>query len=143
LPHDRHDDQSVPMQGTVVVEWEDYAENHERHEVDSVEQAIELVTRVERAGTAVLVDLYVIDGPSLTIGVGRSETVMCFQASQDPPYLATVGDLARNDLTDFSYGGQETEFQGRQLVSKQAIEPAIRQFFEARECASCVSWEEV
>ena len=131
------------MPGTVVVEWWDYADNHERQEVDGAERAIELFAGVDAAGTPVLVDFYVIDGPSLSIGAGRTETVMCFQASVDPPYYTTVGDVSTIDLTDFSSGGQETEFHGRQLVSKQTIEPAIQQFIDTRERPTCVSWDEV
>ena len=63
-------------------------------------------------------------------------------ASNDGPNFASVGEDAVG-TTNFSYGGEESEFYRRQLVPKADAEMALREFLTTGERPTCVEWEEV
>ena len=81
------------------------------------------------------------NGPTLTIGIGRPRTVMCFEASLDPPYFVSKGDPTCAGIMEFMYGGELTEYGEENAVSFDSARPALIEFLESGERPACVDWE--
>jgi Immunity protein Imm1 len=132
------------MPGPLVVEWWTYDDEHHRQTVTTADEAEALFVSVDRdrSAGAVLIDFYDDSGLTLTVGAGRTRSVLGCQ-SADPPYFASLGEDATGENTDFAYGGQFTEVRSRNLIDKSSARLALREFVESRRRPDAVQWEEV
>jgi hypothetical protein len=84
------------------------------------------------------------DGSTLSIGLGREESVATHvPGSLDPPYLSMRGDPDRTDPIEFVSGGEMTEFAPRSAVPLEAARRALIAFFRTGELSPEFEWEEV
>jgi hypothetical protein len=127
----------------VEVEWCDRNGRRSRSVAEDADAALQALRRVDVLGEPVLVDFIQPGGRSLTVGVGRDLSVLCFQSSPDGPNFSSVGTDDGAALTYFWYGGEQSEFGGRQLVSKEAAESALREFMGTGDRPSAVKWDRV
>jgi hypothetical protein len=107
----------------VLAIWQTYRDERGELTVNSPDEAVELVLRLDADPSVgrVLVEFVSAEGASLTVAVGAEFSVLCFQTNIDPPYFWTVSDTdGLPELLDFSYGGSMSEYEGRQLVTKAA-----------------------
>lgn len=94
-----------------------------------------------------MVDLFVEDGPSLSIGLGEDVSVANFtSAGGEPPYFQSE---RREPLTDdedglvFYYGGEWSEFPPSRKISIEEARAAMRAFFEHGTRPEVFEWREV
>jgi hypothetical protein len=128
----------------IVIEWSKHDEVLVRQKtVDSTIEAVEEFRRMDESGEPVLVTFNVLGRGSLSVGAGKGLTVMCFQASDDPPYWTSLGDQEAEGVDHWFYGGSYSEFLGRSLVPKSMVDIAITEFIETLERPSSINWEEL
>lgn len=83
-------------------------------------------------------------GDSLTIGLGRSESVLNFASSSGaPPYWTSVGDNLEDGGVDFNFMGEISEFSLRHLIPLNLARQALRDFAQSGTRSKAVKWEEV
>jgi hypothetical protein len=64
-------------------------------------------------------------------------------ASLDPPYFASPGHQASDQLLVYNYAGEPTEFAVRQAVPISAAREAFRRFFATGTLPDTIEWEDV
>ena len=122
--------------------------NWEQNEV-AVESVQELDAHLDRltleaeSELPFMVALAREDGSTLSIGLGRTESVLSYvSASLDPPYFMSRGDVDQNGPARFVYSGEMTEFPPWSGVPAESAREALRVFFETGELSPEISWEE-
>ena len=80
-------------------------------------------------------------GQSLALGIGLNSTVVTYQESLDPPYFISLGDKEALGTEWFRYGGEETEYLARNLVSTNKGMDALKQFVINRMQPGNLEWE--
>jgi hypothetical protein len=132
------------VSAAIVIEWSNHDEVLVRQEmVDSTDAAVGVFRRIDETGEPVLVTFNVPGRGSLSVGAGKAQTVMCFQASADPPYWTSVGDEEADGVDHWFYGGSYSEFPGRSLIPKFMVDLAIAEFIETLDRPSSINWEEL
>jgi hypothetical protein len=83
------------------------------------------------------------DGATLSIGVGRDESVASYvPASLDPPYYLSRSGAQRSEPIEFVFSGQASEYPPESVISVEAARRALRTFFETGELTGEIAWEE-
>jgi hypothetical protein len=130
-----------------LVEWQGFTGPHSRRAVATPQEAVELFLRVDRSAEGpVLMDFYreSSQGGSLTVGAGRPSAVLSYQDSLDPPYFVSMGTEQPGQGTEtWAYGGHESEFLERNLISKASALEALREYLTTGQRPSRIAWEEV
>ena len=127
------------------VQWHPYEGDGREGEVSDSDEAVALFAAIDGDQNIgpVLVEYYVPEHESLSVGAGRGDlSVLNFQASLDPPYFTSLGTGATGNV-DFSYGGQFSEFPGRSAIGKDEAVAALWEFVRTRERPTNVEWEEL
>jgi hypothetical protein len=125
------------------VVWSDFAKYYERT-VSSAEEASNLARDLQRANTnppAIVEFFEPQSGKAFSIGVGRTDTVVMFQESLDPPYYISLGCSRDDGITSFCAGNEDTEFLNQNVVPFAAGVDALISFVRSRERPSNVEWE--
>jgi hypothetical protein len=81
-------------------------------------------------------------GLAFAIGAGRTETVLTYQSSDDPPYFTSRG-IARPPIREiaFAYAREETPYPGFSAVSIGDGIRALEYFLDCGERSSAIDWE--
>lgn len=92
-----------------------------------------------------IAELLTLEGGRLGIGLGKSESVLTFKESDDPPYFLSVGRPASDgdDDVGFYFQGRWSEFPASSLVPSELARDATRHFASTGERPDVVQWEEV
>lgn len=135
------------MNNSYLTVWWGPGENETKELLDASELEETLDTHhLAALDRPILMDLISAEGSVLTIGLGRSETVLSYVGpSGDPPYLMSLsdtGDHNRSDTVWFDYGGTETEFSKINCISIEAGRAVVRSFAASRQIDG-VAWVEV
>jgi hypothetical protein len=114
-------------------------------EVSTVDELGALVTKAQAEGREPsILELVIDSGAAMSIGLGREMTVLGFvPGSLDPPYYASLGDLAADGFIEFAYGGQFTEFPLSQAIPLEVGIDALLDFFVTGTLSQAVTWQEV
>lgn len=82
-------------------------------------------------------------GDSLSIGLGREESVLNFvSGSGDPPYWSSVGKYEEEDAVIFNIMGEFSEIPLRHLIPMDAARQVVRDFAQTGKLSDKVTWEE-
>jgi hypothetical protein len=82
-------------------------------------------------------------GDSLSIGLGRAESVLNFvSGSGDPPYWSSVGERKEDDAVGFNFMGELSEIPLRHLIPIDMARQAVRDFVQSGKLSARVKWEE-
>jgi hypothetical protein len=113
--------------------------------IDGADQALDLFDRLnsELADAPSMIEFVAPDdrGPAFAIGAGRAVSVLTFQASLDPPYFISSGDLDANGELWFSFAEEETAYAKINAIDRAVARTALRQFIETCDLPDNVSWE--
>ncbi len=126
----------------LTVEWST-VDNVERSEIENWAEANALIERAaSQSGHPFIMEFFSTDsGQSLGLGIGRNSTVVTYQDSLDPPYFISLGDKEAPGTECFRYGGEETEYLARNLVSTSRGMDALEQFVINRMRPGNLEWE--
>jgi Immunity protein Imm1 len=126
----------------LTVEWTTW-NNVERADINTWEEANALIERAaSQSGPPSIMEFFSPDsGQSLGLGIGRKSTVVTYQDSLDPPYFVSLGDKDALGTEWFRYGGEETEYLARNLVSMNKGMDALKQFVINRMQPGSFDWE--
>lgn len=89
------------------------------------------------------VDFVAPSGAVLTVGVGRPTSALSYQASDDPPYWGSIGNLPDEPDDSFSYGGSYTDLPPDRYVAKEAAWAAAEEFMHTGTRPQNVEWRKV
>ena len=119
------------------------SETAELESVGELEQRLAVLTE-EAMARPFMAELIAINGNSLSMGLGREETVLSWvAASNDPPYYASKGNPKAEGTIAFYYSGDWSEFPRWSAVPVPAGLATMREFFQTGKRPSTVEWEEV
>lgn len=108
------------------VQWSDWNATYERS-ISSSKAAEELIAEVQRTvDVPALVEFFNDYGTSFGMGVGRSTTVLTYQASNEPPYFVSLGDTSATGTEWFCYGNEESEYLVKNLNGLQSTIRSLR-----------------
>jgi len=114
-----------------------------RESIQSADGLLSILDGLSRRRPPLAVSLISPSAKTLVLGVGRKDSVVLFQASDDPPYFQSIGDRHCRGVILFDYGDQQTEFaQGAAVAYPAALRAAV-EFFSTEERPTCLDWEEV
>jgi hypothetical protein len=123
-----------------------WGEHHERTisslaELDQTLDAIHAEFAPAKMG--MLAELYAEDGSSLTMGLGRDQTVVTYAGPDGmPPYYLSEGDPLETGLVRFHISNQDSEFPRSALVSASRAREAMRTFFRTGRLPPEIKWNE-
>lgn len=127
------------------VVWSDTGEEHEIRCRDDAAVLSEVWRLHAAAGTPrVVVEVLREPGgfPSLSLAVGGSESLVTYQATNDPPYFISVGDPSRQAESEpLVHGMQVIEHLGRNVVPWAVASAALQEFLKAEERPNGLAWE--
>jgi len=120
------EDQSVPIHGP--------------QELDKTLDA--LACQAEYDKHPLIVELVQPNDATLSIGVGRDESVLNYSRSPDPPYYTSLGDQDQDesDVVAYYYYGHWSEFPRRSCVPNDKAREAARRFLTDGERPNNVRW---
>lgn len=122
------------------LEWE--TTQTEVRSVADLDQALDRLTAEAKATRPFVAQLFAADGTSLAMGLGRDSTVMSYiPANLDPPYFHSVGTQDGEALV-FYFGGDWSEFPGKQALPMNEAREAMRRFFANPSLPANIEWEE-
>ena len=82
-------------------------------------------------------------GDSLSIGLGRAESVLNFvSGSGDPPYWSSVGEREEDEAVSFNFMGEHSEIPLRHLIPMGVARQSLRYFAQTGKLSHKVTWEE-
>jgi hypothetical protein len=82
-------------------------------------------------------------GDSLSIGLGRAESVLNFvSGSGNPPYWSSVGEHEEDEAVGFNFMGELSEIPLRHLIPLDLARQAVRDFVRTGKLSQKVKWEE-
>jgi hypothetical protein len=111
--------------------------------VSELDALLDRLTAEAESGVPFMVTVARPDGATLSIGLGRAESVASYvSGSLDPPYFGSRGDGEREEHIEFVFGGELTEFPPGSAVPTEAAREALRVFFETGELSPKIGWEE-
>lgn len=114
-------------------------------EIGSREELDRVVDRLhaEAEDEPFIVELVIDGGGILSVGLGRSETVLSYMgATLDPPYFQTAGGAGDRPVT-FRYRGDWSEFPPDSAVPLEQGRAALREFFSTGRRPDSLVWREV
>jgi hypothetical protein len=115
-------------------------------DVDRLDAMLDQLTREAEIDDPFVVDLVSEEHGTLSLGLGRPETVLSFVLpSHDPPYYASRGTNGSADgFVEFFYAGSLSEYPREQAVPIDVGREAARRFFRHPETLpDNVEWQEV
>lgn len=122
------------------LEWNEAAERSVAS-VDGLDRALDELS-TGASGASFLVELVREDGASLSLGLGRSLTVLDYVPPDlDPPYFQSVGDEGGESLW-FRFRGDLSEFPSNAAVPVELGRRALRHFFQTGELSPELAWRE-
>jgi Immunity protein Imm1 len=124
-----------------TLEWN----NHEVP-VGSVAELDALLDRLtdEASEQPFIVTLGRDDDSSLSIGLGRSETVASYiSPGLGPPHFLSRGNGGHDGPVEFMFSGEVTEYPPESAIPVGAARKALRVYFETGELTPDVDWEEI
>lgn len=114
--------------------------------IGTVEELDRLLDQLQREHTSspVLVTVELPStGDSLSIGLGRAESVLNFvSGSGNPPYWSSFGEHEENEAVGFNFMGELSEIPLRHLIPLDLARQAVRDFVRTGKLSSNVKWEE-
>lgn len=116
----------------------------DRASVQSVRELDWYLDRLSRQalkGDPFIVQLRNEAGASLSMGLGRPESVVNHRASADPPYYTSVGDPNADGLSVFYYFGQWTELHRKHAIPVEQAREAMRLFVATGLRPDNITWE--
>jgi hypothetical protein len=113
--------------------------------IEEVESSLDGLAQVLTPESALLVTIErVEDGTALSIGLGRSLSVLNFVGRNgDPPYFTSAGGGDASHSITFLFGGQLSEFPMRNAIPLVLARSAMRIFCATGQLTKDVQWEEV
>lgn len=83
-------------------------------------------------------------GRAFAVGAGRSDTVLTFQASADPPYFVSRGN-SRPSTEEiwFLYAGENTPYPGSQAVPIEIGVTSLAYFLDTGDRPQGIDWEQL
>ncbi|MCB9764042.1 MAG: hypothetical protein H6739_30000 [Alphaproteobacteria bacterium] len=110
----------------------------------SADEAMRLVRDLSdtQSDPPVMVEVAHIGHPerAFTIGLGRTDTVLTYQESVDPPYFISKG-VSESDVVMYCWGNEWTEYLGRNVVPLEVGFAALREFLVGPARPTSVPWE--
>ncbi len=127
------------------VVWSDVNREHESH-ADDAAAVLETVRRLHvaaRKPRPIVEILREPEGsPAIGLAVGGPESVLTFQATDDPPYYVSLGNPEREGESDpLCHGMQVIEHLARNLVPWKAAFEALEEFLRSEARPTNVEWE--
>jgi hypothetical protein len=111
--------------------------------VDELDQHVDRLEQLGRAGEPFIVELVDPDGGTLAIGLGRDLSVATFErADGEPPYLLSAGEGGGSDPLVFFYAGTWTEFPPEAAIPAALAREALREFVRRGERPGNLAWAE-
>lgn len=113
-------------------------------EVTSLQELDDLLDRLEEEaerGDPLIVGLEMPNGASLSLGLGRSESVLNYVDSPDPPYYSSLGDEGAEGSIVFYLDGHWTELPRSAAIPIEDAREAMRRFFETGKRPENVRWQ--
>jgi len=111
---------------------------------EELDALLDQLTAAAEADLPFMVAVARPDGSTLSIGLGRDESVATHvPGSLDPPYLSMRGDPDRTEPIEFVSGGEMTEFAPQSAVPISAARRALVEFFRTGELSPEFDWEEI
>jgi hypothetical protein len=111
--------------------------------IDELDHRLAVLTE-EAKKRPFMAELIATNGNSLSMGLGREETVLSWvPANNDPPYYASKGNPNAEGTIVFYYSGDWSEFPRWSAVPVPAGWATMREFFQTGERPSTVEWQEV
>ncbi len=90
-----------------------------------------------------IVELFLDDGASLSIGLGQPLSVANYvPASLDPPYLQSVADSSGANELAFYYRGDYSEFPPESGIPVEEALAGLRHFLETGRLPENIKWQE-
>jgi hypothetical protein len=80
-------------------------------------------------------------GRALAVGAGRSETVVTYQSSLDPPYFISAGDPRRSGEIPFEYAAQTTPYAAFNAIALSEGRAALIAYLASGELPAGIDWE--
>jgi len=114
--------------------------------IGTVEELDRLLDRIQQENipSPVLVTVELqSSGDSLSIGLGRNESVLNFvSGSGNPPYWSSVGEHEEDEAVGFNFMGELSEIPLRHLIPLDLARQALRDFVRTGKLSQIVKWEE-
>jgi immunity protein Imm1 of predicted polymorphic toxin system len=111
--------------------------------VQELDALLDRLTREAQAELPFVVSLAREDGSTLSIGLGREESVANYvSGSWDPPYYVSRGDPDRTGAVEFVYSGEMTEYPPWSAIPAEDAREAMRHFFTTGELSPKLEWAE-
>jgi Immunity protein Imm1 len=123
------------------LEWGEASERY----VATVEELDRSLDELEASASEdpLLVELFRDDGASLSLGLGRSLTVLDYvPADLDPPYFRTHSPGTSGESMWFRFRGDLSEYPPDAAVPLEAGRRALRHFYETGERSPELAWRE-
>jgi hypothetical protein len=112
--------------------------------VEALDALLDRLSAEAARGRPFMVELIASNGDLLSMGLGRPRSVLSYTpASLDPPYLASHGGQAGDELLVFDYAGEPTEFPVGQAVPMSTAREAFRRFLVTGTLPDTIEWEDV
>ena len=129
---------------TASAEWGTYSGCHGQREISTAQQSLGLCAEIEARQDAgpVIIGFTSPSGAFFAIGLGGELSCATYQDGLDPPYFQSLGTHGPDDLIDFAYHGQHTEFPGTVRISRESALLALAEFMDTGQRPTCIEWEE-
>jgi hypothetical protein len=114
--------------------------------ISTAGEAIDLFLGIikERLMPPAILEVYdPASGLSLGVGVDQLKSIVTFQEGVDPPYYIGLGSGDSRETIEFAYGGELSEYLGRNVVSSDVAIEALRRFVSERKMPDNLNWEEL
>ena len=124
--------------------WTPDGDGTEVATVEALDALLDRLSAEAEQGRPFMVELTAGNGNLVSMGLGRPESVLSYTpGSLDPPYYASHGGRAGDEVMAFDYAGEPTEFPIRQALPMSAAREALRRFFVTGTLPDNIEWEEV
>jgi Immunity protein Imm1 len=114
------------------------------HSVEELDALLDRLTTEAKADLPFMVTLGLEDDSSLSIGLGRPETVLSYiSPGVGPPHFMSRGEPRDDSPPKFLFSGEMTEYPPWSAVPTETAREALRDFFETGELPKRIAWEEI
>ena len=112
--------------------------------VEELDRILDELTAEAESGQPFIVTLGRDDDSSLSIGVGRPESVASYiSPGLSPPHFISRGEVEHDGPVEFVFSGEITEYPPWSAVPAETARAALRLFYETGELSPQVDWEEL
>jgi Immunity protein Imm1 len=112
--------------------------------VAELDRLLERLTAEADAEQPFIVTLGRDDDSSLSIGLGRPESVASYiSPGLGPPHFLSRGGGGHDGPVEFVFSGEVTEYPPESAIPAEAAREALRVYFETGELTSELDWEEI